>query len=405
MVKINKKNALFLHGVVIANGLPDTDNDVLTKEDIRKLNSSYVSHETDTNHDFLKNFGVEIIESYISKTEETVGDKKVPIGSWLVSMMVSDDKLKSNIRQGRLDGFSLASQPDSSGEVNIETLFKRNTYSDYKDVDALTPTFISIVKNAANKFKFDYYSYETYITKQKEEQPLSDETNGMVELTQKFLDFIQNNKNQDNKAVTKAAPPQGGIAPTMQQAPTQGAGQFGQPITLDTLNHKLDQLIQVMSNGIQPIKSEGSGNSDTSSQATSTNTADTGKGSGEITDATETSKTKASEEKKGDTLAPKKKKEETVKKAEQKVHDETQEPEGTGGGMNDGMKSSFGKDDVKPSERLYGSDEKGAKQKPSITKSEAPQTHKLENNGSTTQNKTTYDFGTKRDVLGRPLRK
>ena len=31
MFNIDKKNALFIHGVVIANGIPDADNDVLSK--------------------------------------------------------------------------------------------------------------------------------------------------------------------------------------------------------------------------------------------------------------------------------------------------------------------------------------------------------------------------------------
>ena len=112
MFNIDKKNALFIHGVVIANGIPDADNDVLSKEDIKRLNSSYLSHDTDTNHDFLKNNGIEIIENYISKTEETIHDKKVPKGSWLATMMIWDNDLKSQIRQGRLNGFSLASQPN-----------------------------------------------------------------------------------------------------------------------------------------------------------------------------------------------------------------------------------------------------------------------------------------------------
>ena len=55
MVKIDKENSLFITGVVIANGVADSDGDVLTKKEIKQLNSSYLSQNTDTNHDFLEN--------------------------------------------------------------------------------------------------------------------------------------------------------------------------------------------------------------------------------------------------------------------------------------------------------------------------------------------------------------
>ena len=38
MVKIDKENSLFITGVVIANGVADSDGDVLTKKEIKQLN-------------------------------------------------------------------------------------------------------------------------------------------------------------------------------------------------------------------------------------------------------------------------------------------------------------------------------------------------------------------------------
>ena len=389
MFNIDKKNALFIHGVVIANGIPDADNDVLSKEDIKRLNSSYLSHDTDTNHDFLKNNGIEIIENYISKTEETIHDKKVPKGSWLATMMIWDNDLKSQIRQGRLNGFSLASQPNC--EIKKEDLFnKRTTYKTYKNVENLTPMFISLVDGAANGYNLEFYSYNAYVTKSKKKEAynLSDnESNTVVDVTKQFLEYLSNiRQNGDvvaNKpesvTVTKAAPPQGGIAPTMQ--PQQGNA-FGQPVSLETINHKLDQLIQVIQGAQQVMKSS-------STESVTKSEKDTG------------------EEAKQEKITKSSCKSKTVKKAEEKKNDGTQEPVTSGGGDKDDLEPPVGKDKVEPSSKLDGDTPKKDAKKKAVIKSAAPVTHKDINSTSDAyqENMPKYDFGTNRDALGRPIRK
>lgn len=387
MVKVDKKNSLFLTGVVIANGIADSDGDILDKKDIKKLVSSYLSQKTDTNHDFLENFGVKIIENYVSEKDETIGDKKVPSGSWICKMMIWDEDLKHAIRQGKYTGLSLASQPDTTSNETV--LNKRHTYKDFKDVEELTPSFISIVKNPANGYKFDYYSYESYITKSKElevksvseeiQEEKMQETEMSV-LANKLVDAIlqQNNvlknaviksdkteengetveeKTENKETVTKAAPPQGGIAP---QQP-QGQPQYGQPVSLEMINQKLDHILQIVGGGQQPMKSSENDESNDS-----------------------------------------------LDKAEEKTNDETKEPEKEEHDNHDtGQVSTDGKDDVKPSTETEGSVPSSGKKK-QVLKSEAPKTEHVENVNTTsniyTQKNVAPIHATPRDMMGRPIR-
>lgn len=373
MVKVDKKNCLFVTGVVIANGVKDTDGDILYKEDIKKLISSFLSQKTDTNHDFLENYGIKIIENYVSKVEETIGNKTVPEGSWICKMMIWDENLKRSIRQGKYTGLSLACQPDD--DVQVDDVFnKRHTYSQFKDIDSLTPMFISIVKNPANGFNFDYYSYDTYITKSKmEAKSVSDENRTeMSILATKLVDaFLQENKTlregmimkqadttAEESSVVKAAPPQGGVAP--QQQPTQP--QYGQPVSLEQVIQKLDLILQILNGGQQSMKS-----------------------------AEDCSKLK----------------EKDVKKAEDKKNDETQEPETDAkDSHNEGKVSTDGKDDVSPSTETEG-DVPSNNKKKRVLKSEAPKTEHVENINSTSNvysQQINPIQGTPRDYLGRPIR-
>lgn len=375
MVKIDKNNALFVKGVVIANGIPDSDGDILNKKDIKRLMSSFLSQKVDTNHDFLESFGVKIIENYATRTEEEIGGKPVPIGSWVATLEIWDNDIITKIRQADLKGLSLASQPDPA--VKGDFLNKRNTYQQFKNVDDLTPLFISIVKNPANKYEFDYYSYDTYITKSKKEiDTMSDEKNDITAIANKLLDVVLKDKEQTaDDAVVKAIPPQGGVA---QQQPAASPQQV-QPqntVTLEQVYQGITQILQILSAAQQPMKSEG-------------------------------------DEKPADTVEKAEENveenQDTVEKAEEKTNDETNKHETEEDNTQDtGQRPPEGKDKVEPpSETNHGGTEKPSKSaKKTVVKAQAPQTDYVENIGESTVNKSeTRLKGTPRDIFGRPLRK
>ncbi len=418
MVKIDKNNALFIKGVVIANGIPDSDGDVLTKKDIKKLISSFLSHQTDTNHDFLQNMGVKIIENYISQTEETIEGHKIPVGSWLADLIVWDKEIISMVRQNRLNGLSLANQPDRDVATDANYLLNhRKTYSQIKDMDKITPTFISLVEKPANGFPFEYYSYKTYLTKSKgqEEDNVSEETKELSKIATSLIEVLghQLNGTPNGEAIVKAAPPQSGIAPAMQQPPAQQYAPTPQPAvepaTMQSIDAKLDKLIQIMSGAGQVQKAEdptkkkkvkGDGTSAKTSGHGERTPTSTPKQEEEVEEGVETETTDLANEG-GEGNSPKTEGNDggdTVSK-EEKTNDETGQPQTKESGASLNQVKPTPNNNVQPSNKLQG--QNGGR---TVVKSAPAQTQNSTVSDPVIQSYNTQEIGTKRDALGRPIR-
>lgn len=425
MVKIDKNNALFLKGVVIANGIPDSDGDVLTKKDIKKLISSFLSQQTDTNHDFLQNMGVKIIENYISQTEETISGHKIPIGSWIADMIVWDKEITSLVRQNRLNGYSLANQPDSDVAHDVTYLLnKRKTYSQFKDMDKLTPTFISLVENPSNGIPFEYFSYQTYLTKSRglEEDNVSEETKELSKIATSLIDVLssqlKSGTSMGDEAVIKAAPPQGGVAPAPMQQPYAPPQPAVEPASLQSIDAKLDKLIQIMSGAGQIQKAEdNTKKKKVKGDGTSARTS----GHGERTPSTtpkpeetveetveeieeESGVTENSTDLASDGGSDNDPKTEgndgegTVAK-EEKTNDETGQPQTKESGASLNQVKPTPNNNVQPSNKLQG--QTGGR---TVLKSAPAQTQNSTVSEPVMQSYNTQSIGTKRDALGRPIR-
>lgn len=397
MVKIDKENALFVKGVVIANGIADSDGDILNKEEIKRLISSFLSHQTDTNHDFLQNMGVKIIENYISQTEETISGHKIPVGSWIATLMIWEKELMSLIRQGRLNGLSLASQPDPDLKANFTNLLNKwKTYSDCKNLDKLTPTFISIVNNPANKLPFEHFSYDTYITKSKgmEEKNVSEETQELSKIATSLIEVLGaqlNGSPQTNEPIVKAAPPQGGVAPTMQpQAQNPyAAPQQPQIPTMQSIEQKLDQLIQIMSGANQIQKSEEKKEEKEAEKPKETPKKEEGtEGKEENGEGEEGAKA-------GDGG------EGSVQK-EEKKNDETGQPETKEGKASLNQTAPTANNNVQPSSKIEGQNPAGVARQ--VIKSAPSHTENATVSEPVVQEYVDQSIGTKRDPFGRPIR-
>lgn len=201
---------LYVRGVVIANGIPDSDGDVLNKKDIRTLLTKF-EHQTDTMHTYIKNEGVEVIENWINETPTLVNGQSVPAGSWLATTKITNENLIENISNGKLNSFSLGSVPlELLGEKGwFISKAERVTYSDVLDLENVKPLFISFVDMGANGFTFEVLSYEAYINKnmRKEDIKMSEKeietTNDSVSISglTKFLQALGINKNTADAVV------------------------------------------------------------------------------------------------------------------------------------------------------------------------------------------------------------
>lgn len=156
--------ALIVNGVIIANGVQDSDGDVLTKKDIKTIFTKY-QRDTDTMHTNIKNTGVEVFASWISEIDTEVNGKVVPAGSWLATLKVTNEKLIQCILEGKLNGFSLGSVSEKAFTPKYWFINKSLNYRDIKDIEEVIPLYISFVDKPANQYDFEVMSYDAYINK------------------------------------------------------------------------------------------------------------------------------------------------------------------------------------------------------------------------------------------------
>ena len=160
--------ALIVNGVIIANGIADSDGDVLTKKDIKTIFMKY-QRDTDTMHTNIKNNGVEVFASWISEVDTTINGKFVPSGSWLATLKVTNEKLIQCIKEDRLKGFSLGSVSDIALTQKFWFINKSINYRDLDDAEEVIPLFISFVDKPSNMYGLEVMDYNVYINKNAKE--------------------------------------------------------------------------------------------------------------------------------------------------------------------------------------------------------------------------------------------
>lgn len=95
-----------VYGEVYAPGVPDTQGDTMTAEEIMKTAYRFMEAgrltKIDTNHNQSDN-GSYVVESFIARE----GDPTFTPGAWVLGVRVPDKKLWKMVKSGELNGFSL----------------------------------------------------------------------------------------------------------------------------------------------------------------------------------------------------------------------------------------------------------------------------------------------------------
>ena len=199
--------ALIVNGVIIANGVADSDGDVLTKKDIKTIFMKY-QRDTDTMHTNIKNYGVEVFASWISEIDTTIAGKVVPAGSWLATLKVTNEKLIQCINEGKLNGFSLGSVSDKAYTPKYWFINKSLNYRDIKDIEEVIPLYISFVDKPANQYDWEIMTYDAYINKnEKDVEEMTEIENKEEMISVSALEKIKGlfvNKSEDEVTVEKA---------------------------------------------------------------------------------------------------------------------------------------------------------------------------------------------------------
>lgn len=196
--------ATYITGVVIANGVPDSDGDCLSKKDIKKIFTKYLDRATDVMHTRIKNEGVEVLANWITETDTQVNGKIVPAGSWMATFAVTNEELLSSIRDGSISGLSLGSVSEDAMTKKYWFINKSIRYQDLDDVEEVIPLFISFVDNGANQYGFEIMDYNVYINKNdkngekmtEEEIVTNEEPMIPISALDKLRDFFSFTKNE-----------------------------------------------------------------------------------------------------------------------------------------------------------------------------------------------------------------
>ena len=157
--------ATYITGVVIANGVPDSDGDCLDKKDIKKIFTKYLNRDTDVMHTRIKNEGVEVLANWITESDTTLNGKTVPSGSWMATFAVTNEELLSSIKEGSINGLSLGSVSEDAMTKKYWFINKSIHYNDLDDMEEVIPLFISFVDKGANQYGLEIEDYNIYINK------------------------------------------------------------------------------------------------------------------------------------------------------------------------------------------------------------------------------------------------
>ena len=111
----------YVTGVVYEPMVEDTDGNYMTEDEITKAAHWFMKNagDADIQHCFEKAEGVEIVESYVAKSDMEIEGQPIKKGTWLMTMEVSDDDVWGKIEKGEITGFSMGGK-GSYSEVDVD---------------------------------------------------------------------------------------------------------------------------------------------------------------------------------------------------------------------------------------------------------------------------------------------
>jgi len=113
ILKLKKKGERqLITGIVLEPDEIDAHNDTIKSEVIEEAAFNFLSNYNKSTklgvmHKIFGLNGMELVESWIAKSDHKLNDKPVKKGSWLITVKVTDDQLWKKIKKGEITGFSI----------------------------------------------------------------------------------------------------------------------------------------------------------------------------------------------------------------------------------------------------------------------------------------------------------
>lgn len=106
-------------GVVLEPDSVDAQNDTISAEEIASAAYRFLANHQSTTrlgiqHQMFGGIGIELVESWIAKTDFVLGAQKVTKGSWLMSIRATSNEVWRKIKSGEITGFSIGGKASRS---------------------------------------------------------------------------------------------------------------------------------------------------------------------------------------------------------------------------------------------------------------------------------------------------
>lgn len=182
---------LYIRGCIIEANKEDSDQDILTKEDIKKININLTSDiYFDIQHNCEPITGCRLIENTIIDYPVSIGGQMINPGSWVGTVEVNNSDLEQLILNGTIKGFSLFSYAGGN-----------TTYKEVLDKADVYPLFISFVEYPANHILFEVLDRDSYISKMEDEN-LADEKS-LIDKIKELLNKYEETTTEEEPIVDK----------------------------------------------------------------------------------------------------------------------------------------------------------------------------------------------------------
>ena len=117
----------FVTGIVYEPMAEDTDGEYMTAEEIEKAAHWYMKNagDVDIQHCFVKAEGIDVVESYVAKSDMDIDGTPIKKGTWLMTVEVGDSAVWESIQKGEITGFSMGGVASRSDEdVDLDSVEK-----------------------------------------------------------------------------------------------------------------------------------------------------------------------------------------------------------------------------------------------------------------------------------------
>lgn len=109
IAKVNAEKRL-VTGIVYEPDVVDAQGDSASEEEIEKSAHDFLakSRKTGLMHKTDVSDKVTVVESWITRNSEIIGNQRVRKGTWLMTMKVADDGIWNDVKSGKYTGFSMS---------------------------------------------------------------------------------------------------------------------------------------------------------------------------------------------------------------------------------------------------------------------------------------------------------